>query len=96
MVPWEEQTESRPIGNVRTMDAGGGGAINVRDADGGPVMAGSVDRILILYAFPEIVMEGSVVKIVSDVVAEIESNNIGLLKEPAESDNWAMNLFPTL
>ena len=66
------------------MDAeGGGGAISVRDADGGPVMAGSVDRILILYAFPETVTEGSVAKIVSDVVAEIESSMIGLLKEPA-------------
>ena len=59
-------------------------------------MAGSVDRILILYAFPESGTEVSVAKIVSDVVAEIESSMIGLLKEPAESDNWAMNLFPAL
>ena len=83
MVPWVEQTESRPIGNVRTLDAGGGGANSVIGADGGPVMSGSVDRILILYAFPESGTEGSVVKIVSDVVAEIESNIIGLLKDPA-------------
>ena len=45
-------------------------------------MAGSVDRILILYAFPENGTEGSVAKIVSDVVEEIESSMIGLLKEP--------------
>ena len=60
------------------------------------MMAGSVERILILYALPESGMEGSVAKIVSDVVAEIESSMIGLLKEPVESDNWAMNLFPGL
>ena len=65
------------------MDAGGGRAISVRESDGGPVTAGSVDRILILYAFPESGTEGRVTKIVSDVVAEIESSKIGLLKEPA-------------
>ena len=46
------------------------------------MMAGSVDRILILYPFPETETEGSVAKMVSEIVAEIESSKIGLLKEP--------------